>query len=480
MLVGGIEDLKAALRGTITLTGSGEGAGVRVENEQTLRKDLIDKLIYNAVFHKDEAVRQLASWIIRGAAIQTGAVPSSIQGLYDAMGRGETPAFTTPAINVRGMTYDTARAAFRAAAQHKCGALVFELARSEMGYTFQRPGEYATCVLAAAIKEGWKAPVFIQGDHFQFAVKKWQSDPAGERKALEDLTREAIAAGFYNIDIDSSTLVDLSFPTLKEQQKVNYELCADMTALIRKLQPRGVEISVGGEIGEVGKKNSTPEEFSAYMDGYREHLAKQAGPGARGISKISIQTGTSHGGVPGPDGKVVEVKLDFGALSSIGQLARKKYGMSGAVQHGASTLPESLFHKFPDCETSEIHLATGFQNMMFDHPAWPQALRDEMNAWCKKNCQDEAKPGETEQQFLYKTRKKTYGPFKQKMWDLPQSVKDPLFRDLEHKFGFLIEQLKVTNTLPLVERHVKPVPVLPPLPSGKGPHSGHLEQVEGE
>jgi fructose/tagatose bisphosphate aldolase len=466
-------DVKAALGGTITIAKD----GVKVDNDAALRRDLIDNLIYTAVFSKDEAQKELARWVIRGAAIATGAVPASIQGLYDAMGRGEASGFTTPAINIRGMTYDSARAVFRAALRNGVGAVVFELARSEMGYTFQRPGEYATCVLAAAIKEGWKGPVFIQGDHFQFAVKKWKADPKAERKAIDDLTKEAIAAGFFNIDIDSSTLVDLSFPTLREQQKVNFELAAEMTALIRKVQPRGVEVSVGGEIGEVGKKNSTPEEFEAYMTGYKEHLAKQDGGSLRGISKMSIQTGTSHGGVPGPDGKVIEVKLDFGALQAIGDLARRKYGMSGAVQHGASTLPENLFHKFPDCSTSEIHLATGFQNMMFDHPKWPAALREKQNAWCKANCQDEAKAGETEEQFIYKTRKKTYGPFKQDMWDLGPEVKGPLFQDLENKFEFLMKQLKVTNTKAVVERFVKPVGVLPSLGGGQG---GQLEEVEGE
>jgi fructose/tagatose bisphosphate aldolase len=477
MRFAGIDDLKAAVKGTLALTPQ----GVKVEDDGALRRDLIDELIYHAVFHPDESLRQLARWMIRGAAIATGAIPASIQGLYDAMGRGEASGFTVPAMNLRGMTYDTARAAFRAATRNQAGAVVFELARSEMGYTFQRPGEYAAAVCAAAVKEGWRWPVFIQGDHFQFTPKKWKADPAAERKAIEDLTKEAIAAGFFNIDIDSSTLVDLSFPTLREQQKVNFELCAEMTALIRRAQPRGMEVSVGGEIGEVGKKNSTPEEFEAFMTGYREHLARQDGGSLRGISKMSIQTGTSHGGVVGPDGKVVEVKLDFGALQAIGELARKKYGMSGAVQHGASTLPEELFHKFPDCATSEIHLATGFQNMMFDHPAWPKQLRERQAAWCRENCKDEAKAGETDEQFLYKTRKKTYGPFKQDMWDLPAQVKAPLFEALEHKFEFLMKQLRTAGSRPVVDRFVKPTAVLPPMPQGKGGHGkGELEEVEGE
>ena len=44
--------------------------------------------------------------------------------------------------------------------------------------------------------------------------------------------------------------------------------------MIRDLEPAGITISVGGEIGEVGGKNSTVEELRAFMDGYREVLEK--------------------------------------------------------------------------------------------------------------------------------------------------------------------------------------------------------------
>src|SRR5262245_48393023 len=103
-----LSDVKAALGGTVTIAAG----SVKVDNEAALRRDLIDNLVYTAVFHKEEAQRELARWVIRGAAIATGAAPASIQGLYDAMGRGEVSGFTVPAINVRGMTYDTARAVF--------------------------------------------------------------------------------------------------------------------------------------------------------------------------------------------------------------------------------------------------------------------------------------------------------------------------------------------------------------------------------
>src|SRR5437667_4955128 len=137
--------------------------------------------------------------------------------------------------------------------------------------------------------------------------------------------RLAIDAGYRNIDIDSSTLVDLSLPTVDEQQRENYRRAAELTALIRGLEADGVTISVGGEIGEVGKENSNEAELRAYLDGYRAELARRAGPDAVGLSKVSVQTGTSHGGVPLPGGGVATVKLDFATLERLSNVARE-YG----------------------------------------------------------------------------------------------------------------------------------------------------------
>src|SRR5213078_543921 len=111
------------------------------------------------------------------------------------IGRGEERPFTVPAFNIRALTYDSARALFRAAKRHDVGAFIFEIARSEIGYTEQRPAEYSACVLAAAIREKFEGPVFIQGDHFQASAKKWATPDgkAAETKALESLIDEAIA-----------------------------------------------------------------------------------------------------------------------------------------------------------------------------------------------------------------------------------------------------------------------------------------------
>jgi fructose/tagatose bisphosphate aldolase len=437
---------------------AGSKEGLQIKDPAGL-KNMIDALVYDAVFSEGDKKDALLI-LIKEIAKATGAVPTSIHSLYEEMGRAY-PGFTVPAINIRGLTYDTARVIFRKALEMKVGPFIFEIARSEIGYTKQRPLEYSAVVLAAAVKEGYRGPVFIQGDHFQLVRKNYLSDPKAETDYVRGLIKEAIEAEFYNIDIDSSTLVDLEKGTTKEQQRPNFEKTAELAAIIRQVQPAGIEISIGGEIGEIGKKNSTPDELRAYLDGFRE--AFKAG---RGLSKLSVQTGTSHGGVVLPDGTLAKVKIDFDTLRILSDLARKEYALSGCVQHGASTLPEDAFHMFPETGTSEVHLATGFQNIMYDSKALPSEFREEVYSFIKQEHAKERKEGQTEEQFIYSTRKKGFGPLKKKWWDLPSSVKEPIMKELDAKFELLFRKLKVVDTIDIVMKTVTPTVVKKEIDAG--------------
>lgn len=427
------------------------GGKIQIHDNDALRKTM-DELVFQAVFaESDDAKRDLLIFI-KEAAKAAGAFPASIQGLYEELGR-EYRGFTVPAMNIRGLTYDTARAVFRKAMEKNVGAFIFEIARSEIGYTNQRPLEYSAVVLAAAVREGFSGPVFIQGDHFQLVRKNYLADPVTETSYVKGLIKEAVDAEFYNIDIDSSTLVDLEKQTIKEQQRPNFEKTAELAQAIREIQPAGVDISIGGEIGEIGGKNSSPEELRAYLDGFRETF-RSAG---KGLSKLSVQTGTSHGGVVLPDGTLAKVKIDFDTLKTLSEIARKEYGLSGAVQHGASTLPEEAFDMFPKTRTSEVHLATGFQNIVYESTHLPEKFRNEVYAFIKQEYSKEWKEGQTEEQFIYSTRKKGFGPLKSKWWQLPGEVKEPIMKALEAQFGLLFEKLKVTRTMDIVKKTVKPV-----------------------
>ena len=323
-----------------------DGERLVIDDEARFRAGGIRDIVWSATFSEDADTVEAARWMVWEASQELGAPSASIHELYMARGRGEVSGFTVPAVNLRTQVFDMARVISQASMALDSGAIIFELARSEQEYTFQRPGEYITSVLAGAIAAGWQGPVFVQGDHYQFNAKKYAADPDAVTGALRKATVDALGVGYGNIDIDSSTLVDLSLDSVDAQQRTNYQRAAELSALIREHQVDGLVVSIGGEIGEVGKENSTEAELRAYLDGYRRELDARAGAGAIGLSKVSVQTGTSHGGVPLPGGGVAEVKLDFGTLERLSAVCRS-YGLAGAVQHGASTLPDELFHRFP-------------------------------------------------------------------------------------------------------------------------------------
>jgi len=401
----------------------------------------LDQLIFDGVFNK------AATEEIKTAAEKAGIYFASIYNLYEGFAHGEVSGFTVPAINVRGMTYDFSQMIFHLINKKNIGPVIFEIARSEMKYTQQSAAEIAMVILAAALKTGYHGPIFLQGDHCQFNRNHFTADPQTELAGLKKYLQELIESGFYNIDIDASTLVDLEKNDIAEQQKNNFEMTAELTKYVRSLQPEKIIINIGGEIGHIGGKNSTVADFEAFITNYQRAISNE---NLIGISKVSIQTGTNHGGIPDAQGNLKTVDVDFDVLHDIGKAA-KRYGLAGAVQHGASTLPVGLFSQFPKNHTVEIHLATGFQNTMFKY--FPQALVKKMDQWILTDLQAEKKPEWTQEQFIYKLRKKTLGHFKKELWSLLPAEKAPIFNALSEQLEQIFSALNIFDTRNVLNKY---------------------------
>jgi hypothetical protein len=129
--------------------------------------------------------------------------------------------------------------------------------------------------------------------------------------------------------------------------------------------------------------------------------------------------------------------------------------MAGAVQHGASTLPSEAFGKFPENNAAEVHLATEFQNMVYDSPHFPKELKDRMYEWVRSNLAGERKPDDTDEQFIYSARKKALGAFKKDIMSLAPAVRAAIASEIEKKFEFLFEKLNVKDTRELTSKYIK-------------------------
>jgi hypothetical protein len=424
--------------------------------------DMIDRWAETAALAEPQA-RALAIWAIRQAALAADIVPCSVQELYLARAAGKWSGRTVPAMNLRGWTYHTCRSVFRAARELDAKLFIFEQAVGEWLYAQQPPAEYAAGVLAAALREGHRGPVFLQADHDQVDAKALKKDRESEVRRLETIMREQIAAGYYSIDIDASTVVDLSLPSVRDQQRLNAELTAHFTQFVRGIEPKGVTISLGAEIGEVGHENTTPEELREFMAVYIEDL-RARGNKLTPVSKISINSGTYHGGKMQTDGTLAPVTVDYALLKTISDICRESFNMGGAVQHGASTLPGAQLAKFPGTGTVEIHLALGFNNLIFDHPSLPQTLKDQIRDYTFANHAHERAPGENDTQFFYNSRKKAWKVMKKPFWDMGYKAQEGIMASLQAMFRDMFTWMNVGGTSDLVRAHTTVVKIAPPKP----------------
>ena len=214
-------------------------------------------------------------------------------------------------------------------------------------------------------------------------------------------------------------------PTVEEQQRANYVRTAELVGphpdprdgwrhgQRRRRDRRGRQVELDrGRAAGVSRR--APRASSRGSRPARSGSARSACRPARPTAASSC-----------PTGRVAKVAVDFDVHRRLGAVARAEYGLAGTVQHGASTLPDEMFHTFREVETAEIHLATGFQNALYEHPAFPAELHARIEGWCFENALDERKADQTDQQFVYTTRKKAIGPFKRELWDLADEGRDP-------------------------------------------------------
>lgn len=246
------ESVAKPIQRAIEITDDGQ---ILIKDQQTVREN-IEAVVRNAVFGSADE-KHAAQWLVRECALHFGIIPSSIHDLYMARPAGKVgDDFTVPAMNLRSLPFYAAKAVFRAADGIDANAMIFELARSEMGYTEQPPAEYVANILGAAIAEGYQGPIFIQGDHYQVSKKRFESNAAAEINAIRDLCANSIRAGMFNIDIDTSTLVDLSKQSISEQQRLNYSNCADFASFVRDNEPDGLRFHWEVKLGKLVDKTA--------------------------------------------------------------------------------------------------------------------------------------------------------------------------------------------------------------------------------
>jgi fructose/tagatose bisphosphate aldolase len=374
-------------------------------------------------------------------ACQTGVYPASIGPIYHALKRNECAPMTIPAFNVRGMTYDIARVIWRTAIRLEVGPIIFELAPSEAEVGNQSYEEYAAVVMAAAAREGWQGPVFLQGDHI--TVESLQT--LGQIKTL---CHRLISAGYYQLDIDASHIPASEDAPLEVFHRDNAQATAELTRYLRSIQPDAWLATIGAEVGEIGQRNTTITDIETFMDAYISGLGSEVDA----FDKLSVQTGTRHGGIVLADGTCGEMALDLSLAADLSKLVRQEYGIAGLVQHGASTLSLENLACLPEHGVIEVHLATGIQNIVFDHSDFPDGLRKDMITRLTTPSQNPEGDASqlpidelTTAQRFYHARWEAWGLYKAELWQMPASSKVAIGETLETWVEALFYALQVVS-----------------------------------
>ncbi|HBU08855.1 MAG TPA: hypothetical protein DEA99_06705, partial [Candidatus Omnitrophica bacterium] len=328
-------------------------------------------------------------------------------------------------------------------------------------------------------QQGYYARIISECDQKFFAETK-ADKKAGLIKLLETMER-------FTQRIKEDTL-GLAKEIVRDQI-INAQETAMDTLQVRALEPEGITVTVGGEIGEVGKKNSEPGEFTAFTELYNKMLgfmttkiaqgkedeilqivgspkgvwSKEALYNLRtkynqyqtapGLRKIAIQTGTGHG---------VGGQIDFKAMQALAQLGRE-YGVL-VVQHGASTLPESEFSKIMENGAGEVHLATDYMTVVLRDL---KANHQDIYQTILKDAMEKTKKSEDELWKKAAEFRNSLTLIKESTYNLSKSSQERIGDQLAIKFSNTMKSLGVENTRNLVKDIVPALtPALPARPSG--------------
>jgi hypothetical protein len=434
MLLERATDLRMLLSNTLEVKDN----RVKIVDPHRLRTERIDPLVYNGVFHESERLRYFLCWLIRRAAAGMAIYPASAQVLYAAAARGRLRRFTAPAVSLRAMTYDAARACFRAAKQTGCGAMVLDLGRNATEGPAQSPVEYATCVLAGAIREGYEGPVFLQADYLRERRAPDDDEQGDELARFEDLAEEALGAGFFNLDLDTSDLEDLGIPDPSEQERASCAYAARLAAFVRKTEPAGVDTNLGVRMKSHGDSAHLAQRFRAFMGGFATEFTDRAGH-VTGIGKLGLE-------IRGAD--------ELGMVRDLAEVARREYALATGVSCHGAPVPDELLAELPRLSIVEVDMGARYEELVLHHPAFPARLRDAMADWIDRTYGAVRGPGQDRASFRLQLRMTALEAFKRQMWDLPPESKDPVMADLQRTLVADLKRLEVEDTIHLTLANV--------------------------
>lgn len=313
------------------------------------------------------------------------------------------------------------------AAKETDSAVLFEIAKSEIGYTDQQPEEFARVCKEAIKAANANIPYCIHGDHITIS----ENTPAAIA-AAEDLIKKEIDAGFTSFAIDASHNFDISAAKTIDQLAANIKITTHLAKLIEKLmKDKGktrADYSLEVEVGEIGKTDpktgkqelTTVDEAVTFIKALHEN----------GIypDLIATNNGTIHGNVYDAEGNVIPLlgiddKRTREVANAIAPLGVK------IAQHGITGTPLELMHKLINAGIAKGNVATHWQDLAIEN--MPPELVKKMEQWTLDKYRADAKakkPNMSDKEIVGKNIKNAIKPFKKEIADIDDKYKEKIYK----------------------------------------------------
>lgn len=417
--------------------------GFRLLVPQMLRGELVDRLAITAALGDSEDVKEMARFLIRASAISHNIWCDSVSPIFLGIGQGKYQGFTIPAINLRGITYYLARRVFHSARRQKAGPIVFQLSSSEMDITGQPPSEYVSCILAAALRENYSGPVFLQASRIGTRDQKTDSLDLPDIKPSA-LIADAIASGIFNLEFECSDDLDETVKLISE---------------IRMHQPDGVSIAVGCTIPLPKSRQTAVQELLGFVTGLKTRL--QDLKINESVCKINLVCNSDPMGSDFLDQDQMTGMLDFNRLGALSEILREQLGMAGPVLSSSHEIQADFFDQVATYKISELKMETWIQDLILNHDRFPTGLREEIRAYLETEYTHLRKADWSDQHFYNNLRSRAWKPYKKTLWSLDHRTRLTISNSFEDRIKLLFENLHVGLNKKLVNRLYKKIKITP-------------------
>ena len=157
--------------------------------------------------------------------------------------------------------------------------------------------------------------------------------------------------------------------------------------------------------------------------------------------------------------------VDYSLLKTISDICRDVFAWAARSSTAPRRCRGHNSQSSPTPARSRSTLALGFNNLIFDHPSLPQALKDQIRDYTFANHAHERGPDDNDAQFFYNSRKKAWKVMKKPFWDMANQAQDGNHDVAPSDVSVTCSPaMNVGGTSELVRAHTTVTKIAPPKP----------------